>query len=81
MHNAVRPIFSCYRLGLIHNGISEVQLLTFYENLGQNAAFLRLPHGNLVPGHPKFDLGIDKNHIFTQFPGLFSGKCTPEMPL
>ena len=68
-------------MALIHNDISGVQLVRSYDNLGQNATFLLLPHGNLVPEHPNFDQGIEKNHVFTRFPGLFSGKCTPELLL
>ena len=66
-------------MALIHNGTSGVQLVMLYSNLGQIAAFLLLPHGNSVPAHPNFHQG-SKNHVFIQFPGLFIGKCTPEMP-
>ena len=65
-------------LALIHNDVSGVQLVRSYANLGQNAAFLLFPHGNSVPAHPDFDQGIEKIIFFLRFPGLFSGKCTPE---
>ena len=51
-------------MALIHNDISGVQLVRLYGNLGQNAAFLLLPHGNSVPAHPDFDQGIEKIIFF-----------------
>ena len=42
-------------MALIHNYVSGVQLLRSRDNLGQNSAFLLLPHGNSVPAHPDFD--------------------------
>ena len=47
-------------MDLIHDGISGVQLVTLYDNLGQNAAFLLLSHGNSVPAHPDIDKRIKK---------------------
>ena len=32
-----------------------------YDNQGQNAAFLLLPHGNSVPAYPDFDQGSEKS--------------------
>ena len=51
-------------IALIHNDISGVQWVRSYDNLGQNAAFLLLPHGNSVPAHPDFDQGIEKIMYF-----------------
>ena len=51
-------------MALIHNYVSGVQLVRSCDNLGQNAAFLLLPHGNSVPAHPDFDQGIEKIIFF-----------------
>ena len=72
--NSIRPSFVAKpRMALIHNYVSGVQLVRSCDNLGQNAAFLLLPHGNSVPAHPDFDQGIEKI-IFLRFPGLVRGK-------
>ena len=70
LHDTGTCLNSILWVVLVYNDSSGVMLVTLYDNLGQNAAFLLLPHGNSVPAHPDFDQGIEKFMYFIWFPGL-----------
>ena len=64
-------------MALIHNGISGAQLVRSCDNLGRNAAFLLLPHGNPVPAHPNLDKGIDRKIMFLLGSRVYSWQVYP----